>query len=71
MPRKQIASSIQGTDGAGAVQDVVHELMKAGTTTRPHQDLDEDYTGDLNSSRFFKVLPLALIMFFNVVLTKG
>lgn len=27
--------------------------------------------GDLNSTRFFKVLPLAPIMFFNVVLTKG
>lgn len=71
MPRKQIASPVQGTDGAGAVQDVVRELMKAGTTTRPHQELDEDYMSDLNSSRFLKVLPLAPIMFFNVVLTKG
>lgn len=70
MPRKQIASLVQGTDRAGAVQDVVQELMKAGATTRPHQELDEDYMGDLNSSRFFKVLPLAPIMFCNVVLTK-
>ena len=58
-------------NGAGPAQDVVHELMKAGTTTRPHEEVNEDYMGDLNSSRFLKVLPLAPIMFFNVVLTKG
>lgn len=56
---------------AGPAQAVVHEPMKAGTTTRPHKELNENYMGDLNSSRFLKVLPLAPIIFFNVVLTKG
>lgn len=53
------------------MQDVVHELMKAGTTTHPHEEVSEDYMGDLNSSRFLKVLLLAPVMFLNIVLTKG
>jgi len=45
--------------------------MKAGATTCPHEEVNEDCTDDLNASRFLKVFPLAPIMYFNVVLAKG
>lgn len=71
-PAPHIAEKTNGItcSGVGPAQDVVHEPMKAGTTTRLHKDMNEDYTGDLNSSRFFKALLLTPIMFFNVFLTK-
>ena len=63
--------SFRAPNGAGPAQDVVHEPMKAGATTCPHEEVNEDCTDDLNASRFLKVFPLAPIMYFNVVLAKG